>query len=95
MSEYILPVQVGEDEYLLVNFCSGAIDVIDKELRDRLIALKGTSFGRNAFPEHTFRILEERGHITDKSREELLEYMEKMCEILKTQLNQKRQRTSL
>ncbi|MGC1119722.1 MAG: radical SAM protein [Candidatus Methanofastidiosia archaeon] len=64
MSTYCIAVRADEDEYLLINSCTGAVDVVDTEV----ISMLQTDLSR-ADPS-ILQFLTERGHITEASPEE-------------------------
>ena len=72
VSKYTIPVKLEEDEYLLINSRTGAVDLVDGEVIQLMQNLSG-----GADPSIT-EFLTERGHITDLSPEEELVLMENL-----------------
>jgi uncharacterized protein len=79
VSAYCIRVKLEEDEYLLINSRTGAVDLVDREVIDLL-----GSDSPGADPSIT-EFLTERGHITNLSPGEELEQMENLYkEYIKT-----------
>ncbi len=74
ISRYTIPLNLEEDEYLLINSRTGACDLVDSEVISLL-----QSRSSEGDPALT-AFLQKRGHLTELSAEEELEQMEAMCE---------------
>ena len=74
VSAYCIRVKLEEDEYLLINSRTGAVDLVDREVIDLL-----GSDPSGADPS-IVEFLQERGHITDLLPEEELQQMETLYE---------------
>ncbi|MBU7035295.1 MAG: radical SAM protein [Theionarchaea archaeon] len=70
MSTYCIAVQADEDEYLLINSLTGAVDVVDTDV----INLLQTDLSQG--DPSILNFLQERGHITDASSQEEFSHME-------------------
>ena len=81
ISAYSIPVKIDEERYLLINSCSGAIDLVDKEVIDLLES--DLSQGDSSI----FEFLTERGHVTELSPEEELNHVENFCRRLHAQFS--------
>lgn len=75
-STYSFPLKVDEDEYLLINSRTGAVDLVDNDV----IKFLNSDLSREDASIAEFLI--ERGHITALSPEEELEHTEKFCKLL-------------
>jgi uncharacterized protein len=75
-SKYSIPLKIGEDEYLLINSRTGAVDFVDSDVID---LLQSDPDGGD-FSIHEFLV--ERGHVTELSPEEELNHMEDFCKRL-------------
>ena len=72
-SMYSIPLKVDEDEYLLINSRTGAVDLVDSDVIEFLTS--DLSQGDPSIIE----FLTERGHITVLSPEEELNHIEEIC----------------
>lgn len=70
VSTYTIPVTLEEDEYLLINSRTGAVDLVDGEVLELL-----QNPSSEADPS-VIEFLTERGHLTDLSSEDELNQME-------------------
>jgi uncharacterized protein len=73
ISRYSIPLKIDEDQYLLINSRTGAVDFVDRDVVD--LIQNDFSPGDSSICE----FLKERGHLTDLSAEEELKYMEEFC----------------
>ncbi|MBU7034117.1 MAG: radical SAM protein [Theionarchaea archaeon] len=84
ISRYSISLKIDEDQYLLINSRTGAVDLVDRDVVD--LIENGFSQGDSSIGE----FLKERGHLTDLSPEEELEYMEEFCGRLHKRFSQTR-----
>lgn len=79
VSSYVIPVKPEEQKgkYLLIQGCTGAIDVVQEKL-----ALKLKDNDLSDFSENTLQILRKRGYITNKTREKEVEHVERIAHAL-------------
>ncbi len=78
-SSYIIPIKLekGNGKYMLFHGYTGAIDIIDESI---VLQLKDNNV--KAFSDETTRILRKRGYITNKTKEEEIEYVERIAHAL-------------
>lgn len=76
MSTYSVPIKLDNDEYLLISSCTGAVDLVDREVIELLKS--DLSQGDPSILE----FLAERGHMTELPPEEELKSMEEFCKEL-------------
>jgi uncharacterized protein len=79
ISTYCIPLKLNEDEYLLINSRTGAVDLVDREVLDCMYALSGDS--------SILAFLQEGGHLTDLTPEQELNQMEEFCKLLYAQFS--------
>ncbi|MBU7027328.1 MAG: radical SAM protein [Theionarchaea archaeon] len=72
VSKYTILLKLEEDEYLLINSRSGAVDLVDADVINLLHTLS------DADPA-VIECLKERGHLTELSPEQEVDEMEAMC----------------
>lgn len=79
-SSYIIPIKLDNKKYMLIHGYTGAIDVINEDLATKLIEYD--HFCDDTFSPATKHILEKRGYITTKTKEEEFNYTERMAQAL-------------
>lgn len=72
VSHYTIPLKLQENEYLLINSRTGAVDLVNSNIVD---ILQGTLHSSEVDPS-IVDFFVERGHLTDMSQEEELKYLE-------------------
>ena len=80
LSYYTIPVKLEDEEnkYLLVHGYTGAIDIVDGSIWD---GLKNYSSESTLSPE-AVQLLQKRGYLTTRSKEEEMEYVSKLANLL-------------
>ncbi|MBU7014885.1 MAG: radical SAM protein [Theionarchaea archaeon] len=84
ISRYSFPLKIDEDQYLLVNSRTGAVDLVDREVVELV------QHGLPPPDSPIYEFLIERGHLIDLSPEEELNYMEEFCGRLHQRFSQTR-----
>ena len=80
LSYYTIPVKldIEENKYLLTHSYTGAIDIIDGEVWKELENYSSAS----SLPEETVEYLQKRGYLTTRTKEEEIEYVKKLAQLL-------------
>lgn len=83
-SSYTIAVRVDEErkQHILVHGYTGAIDIIDIEIKDYLDKNKTITVDNFPFPKELFEKLVNRGYITVKSKEEEQNYVKAVAKVL-------------
>ncbi len=80
VSSYIIPTEVDTDKYILVHGYSGAVDLVDSDVAALLAA--GDKADLSSLDDDTRTTLESRGYLTEKTRDEEVEYVARMARAL-------------
>lgn len=83
-SSYIIPIRLEgvDNKYLLIHGYTGAIDVVDSNLKNYLFSDRTISLDKFPFSEEVFNILKTRGYLTSINKEEERQYAYKIADLL-------------
>ena len=84
ISSYIIPVKLEreEDKYMLIHGYTGAMDVVDKELKNYLISTMNIERSKFPYSDLVFDRLLKRGYLTIKSKSEEHDFVLKLANAL-------------
>lgn len=79
VSSYMIPVKLEskKDKYMLIHGYTGAMDIVDKN-----VVLELNAGNIDIFSKDTLIILRKRGYITERTKDEEVEYVERIAHAL-------------
>jgi len=70
LSRYTVMIKLSDEEYMLFHGVSGAVDIVDERIADKILRVATGEPPEKAFDEERIEVLLKRGYLTEKSHEE-------------------------
>lgn len=77
VSSYLIPVRVDEDKFMFLHGYSGAMDLLDQSIAEKLCGK--TSHQLGSLDDNVIEYLLKRGYLTTKTQEEERDYVRRMA----------------